>query len=154
MDRGAWWATVYMVAESDTTEAIQHAHMHISLPFGISFLFRSPQCIKQNSLCYTVGSHQLSILYKVSMVYMCQTQSPNSTHQLPPAKCFTGFKSLETSLGLILQDYTANETAPGGMSLVLPVVGGQVKFGTNRETVCVMVHTRRLSFQMNLSNVP
>ena len=25
MDRGAWWATVHRVAESDTTEATEHA---------------------------------------------------------------------------------------------------------------------------------
>jgi len=29
MDRGAWWATVRRVAESDTTEATEHAHMHM-----------------------------------------------------------------------------------------------------------------------------
>ena len=28
MGRGAWWATVYRVAESDTTESGQHAHIH------------------------------------------------------------------------------------------------------------------------------
>ena len=26
MDRGAWWATVHRLAESDTTEATEHAH--------------------------------------------------------------------------------------------------------------------------------
>ena len=28
MDRGAWQATAYRVAESDTTEATQHTHTH------------------------------------------------------------------------------------------------------------------------------
>ena len=28
MDRGAWWATVHTVAESDITEATKHACMH------------------------------------------------------------------------------------------------------------------------------
>ena len=27
MDRGAWWATVHRITESDTTEVIYHAHM-------------------------------------------------------------------------------------------------------------------------------
>ena len=30
-DRGAWWATVHMVAESDTTEATSHTHTHIHI---------------------------------------------------------------------------------------------------------------------------
>ena len=49
--------------------------IHIS-PLWISFALRSPQSIAQSSLCYTVGSHQLSILYIV--VYICQSQTPNS----------------------------------------------------------------------------
>ena len=36
----------------------------------ISFSFRSPQSIEQSSLCYTVCSHKLSILYIVSIVYI------------------------------------------------------------------------------------
>ena len=31
MDRGAWWATVHSMAESDMTEATQHAHMILLL---------------------------------------------------------------------------------------------------------------------------
>ena len=57
--------------------------IHISSLFWISFPFRSPQRTEQSSLCYTVGFHQLSILYIVSIVYICQSQSPNLSH-LPP----------------------------------------------------------------------
>ena len=28
MDRGGWWATVHRVAESDTSEAVQHSYTH------------------------------------------------------------------------------------------------------------------------------
>ena len=31
MDRRAWWAMVYRVAESDMTEATQHAPMHVQI---------------------------------------------------------------------------------------------------------------------------
>ena len=33
--------------------------------------------------CYTLGSHQLSILYIISTVYICQSQSPGSSHSPP-----------------------------------------------------------------------
>ena len=48
-----------------------------SLVFWISFPFRPPQSVEQNSLQYTVGSYQLSVLYIV--VYICQSQSPSSS---------------------------------------------------------------------------
>ena len=38
MDRGAWWATVYRVTESDKTEVTLHAHMgreELSLQQGV-----------------------------------------------------------------------------------------------------------------------
>ena len=35
-----------------------------------------------NSLCYIVGSHYSSSLYVVSIVYICQSQPPNSSHSL------------------------------------------------------------------------
>ena len=54
-----------MSIESVIVSAI---NTHKSPSFWTSFLFRSPQSIKQSSLCYTVGFHQLSILYIVSVL--------------------------------------------------------------------------------------
>ena len=54
--------------------------MHLPPPFWISFPFRSAQNTEYSFLCYIVGSHQLSILYKISIVYICQSQTPNSSH--------------------------------------------------------------------------
>ena len=52
--------------------------MYTYIPsFWSSFPFSSSQGIEQSSLCYTVGSCQLSILYIISIVYTCQFQSPN-----------------------------------------------------------------------------
>ena len=47
--------------------------IHIYPLFWISFPFRSAQSFEQSSLSYTVGSHELSILYVVSIVCMCQS---------------------------------------------------------------------------------
>ena len=67
-------------------------HIHLSPLFQISFSFRSPQSTEQSSLCYTVGSHKLSLLYIV--VYICQSQSPNSSHPLlPPLLCISLFST-------------------------------------------------------------
>ena len=51
-----------------------------------------------SSLCYTVGSHWLSILYIV--VCMCQSQSPNSSH--PPLPCLVTISLFSTSVTLFL----------------------------------------------------
>ena len=58
-------------------------HVHTSTPFWISFPCRSPQSTEQSSLSCTVCSHWLSILCIVSIVYMRQSQSSNSSH--PPS---------------------------------------------------------------------
>ena len=31
MDRGAWWATIHKITESDTTEATEHIHYKINI---------------------------------------------------------------------------------------------------------------------------
>ena len=72
---------LYNVVLVSTVQQSESAiHIHISPLFWISFPFRSLQSIQQSSLCYTVGSHQLSILYIVSIVYICQSPFPNSSH--------------------------------------------------------------------------
>ena len=48
--------------------------------FWISFPFRSLQSIEYISLCYTVCSDQSPTLYIISVVYICQLESPNSLH--------------------------------------------------------------------------
>ena len=56
---------LYNVLVSAVYQSESVTCIHISVLFGISFPFRSAQNIEQSSLCYTVGSHQLSILYIV-----------------------------------------------------------------------------------------
>ena len=80
-DRGAWQATVYGVIKSQTQLSMHVIPISISRLFQFSFPLRSPQSIEQSSPCYTVGFHQLSVLYRV--VYICQSQSPSSSH--PPS---------------------------------------------------------------------
>ena len=72
-------------------EQIRYKYTYI-LSFLTPFPFRSPQSPEQGSLSYTVGSHQLSVSYVVSIVYICQLQSPNSFHPfLPPLVSIISF---------------------------------------------------------------
>ena len=66
-----------VVLVSAVQQSASAVRIHISPLFWISFPFRSPQSIEQSSLCYTAGSHQISVLY---IVCICQSQSPNSSH--------------------------------------------------------------------------
>ena len=72
--------SVVLVSGVQQTESV--IHIHISTLFQILFPYRSLQSTELSSLCYTVGSYQLSILYKV--VCICQSQSPNVSHPLHP----------------------------------------------------------------------
>ena len=92
----------YNVVLVSTVQQSESAiHIHISSPFWISLPFRSPQSTEQSSLRYTVGSHQLSILYIVLIVYMCQSQSPNSS-QPPRLSPLVSLHLFFTSVSLFL----------------------------------------------------
>ena len=55
-------------------------------PLFFGFPSHSGHHRAQSSLCHTVLSHELSILYIVSIVYICQSQSPGS-FPLPQPRC-------------------------------------------------------------------
>ena len=79
-------------------------HKHVSPRFWASSPFRSPQCIRQSSLCYTRGSHYLPILYIVSVVCLCQPQSPSSSSSDFPLDIHMFVMSVSLSL-LCKQDH-------------------------------------------------
>ena len=56
---------------------------------------------------YTADSYQLSILY--ILVYICQSQSPNSSHQHHPPRQFPPLVSIRLFLHLCLYFCTANQ---------------------------------------------
>ena len=83
MDRGAWQVvvhTIHVAAICICTSSLFLICIHIIPLFCISFPFRSPQNFQKSSPRYTVGSHQLPVLYIVSTMYICQYQSPKSSH--------------------------------------------------------------------------
>ena len=91
MDRGAWWATVRGVTESDSTE---HAHIHIhsfSHPFPLWFITGCWIYILCY-LCYTVGSCCLSVLYMI--IWSTNLKLSNHPPTLSTANLFSTSVSL------------------------------------------------------------
>ena len=74
------WLIYNVVLVTGVQKSESVIYIHISTLFQILFLHRPLQSIEQSSLCYTVGPHQLSILYIA--VCICQSQSLNLS--LPP----------------------------------------------------------------------
>ena len=60
----------YVVLVSAVQQSKSVICIHMSTLFQISFPFRSPENSEQSFLSYTVGSHQLPILYII--VHICQ----------------------------------------------------------------------------------
>ena len=93
---------VQLLYTAVSVSAIQQSEsairIHISPLFWISLPFRSPQDTQQSSLCYTVGSHQLPILYLVG--YICQSQCANSSHH--PLPSWYSIHSFSTTVSLFL----------------------------------------------------
>ena len=78
--------------------------------FGISFTFRSPQSTESCYLCYTIGSHQLSILYIISVSYIIPDQYSASIPTSQSIPCpLTSLVSRFCSLHLCLSFCFANK---------------------------------------------
>ena len=93
MNRGAWWAIVHAVAESNTTDRLTLSLFHAYIPSLLVFpspsppshLSRSPPRTELSSLCYSAGSYQLAVLHMV--VYICQSSTHSSSRPLLPLLC-------------------------------------------------------------------
>ena len=73
----------YNVLVSAVLQSKSVVRIHIS-PLLISFPFQSPHSTEQSSFCYTVSSYQF-FYFIHSSVYICQSQSPISSHLSSPA---------------------------------------------------------------------
>ena len=68
-----FYTGIYLIYNIVLVSAVQKSdsviHMDISIPSQVLFLCGSLENIEQSSLCYTIGSYRLSMLYLV--VYIC-----------------------------------------------------------------------------------
>ena len=105
MDRGAWWATVHRVAESDTTEATQHTHTR----FGYYKSIKSLElwALKQGSFVNVLPFVCISFFF-----FLSQTNSGVSfrfdCHCLIQEACSNDIDGVNFSA--FLQYYTYNLT--------------------------------------------
>ena len=90
-----------VVLTSGTQQNESIIYIHISTLFQIPFYCRSSQSIRQSSLCCTIGSNYLSVLF--IEVYICQSQSPNLSHSLFASLVSKHFFSTSVSLFLFFK---------------------------------------------------
>ena len=108
---------VVLVSAVEKSESA--TRIHISPLLWISFPFRSPQSNEQCSLCYTVGSHQLSILYVV--VYICQINLPIHPTPLSPP-------GIHTSVLYICVSISALQIRPSVLFFQIPHISGIMQY--------------------------
>ena len=73
-----YWHIVALQCCVSLYSKVNQSYVYIN-PLFFGFPFRSQESTEWSSLSYTVGFHWLSILYMVSVVYICQPHSPNSS---------------------------------------------------------------------------
>ena len=91
-----WCCSPWGHKESDTTEQLNNNHSCFTLPLPVFVVLQRESairirmfplglpshlghlCTEQSSLCYTVGSHQLPVLYIILQI--CQSQCPSSSY--------------------------------------------------------------------------
>ena len=73
-----YWRIVALQCCVSLYSKVNQSYVYIN-PLFFGFPFRSQESTEWSSLSYTVGFHWLSLLYMVSVVYICQPHSPNSS---------------------------------------------------------------------------